>query len=108
VPHSFAVFDRWEQDYGSKFVRDTLSLLYVARQGLSEFELLEMLQVPHADWTRLYVALKEALFFRSGLFAFGNKAIQEAVRGKYMASSTVINAVRLPVAPNCRPFLTCT
>ena len=45
LPHEFygKVISRWEEDYGRDIVRNALSLLWAARQGLSESELLETL-----------------------------------------------------------------
>jgi hypothetical protein len=92
------VFKRWETDYGAQFVTNALSLLFVARQGLSEYELLDILQCPHDAWTRLFMSLRDALLFRNGLLTFGNSSIIEAVRERYVSDSRNLRDARKKVA----------
>ena len=81
------VIARWEQAYadGSALVRETLSLLWAARRGLSEAELLEALgepgrPLPRAVWSPLFLAMSDALVSRSGLLTFAHDFLRTAAR----------------------------
>ena len=81
------VIARWEQDYGSgtTLVGDTLRLLWAARRGLSETELLQALgkndePLPRAAWSPLYLAMSDALVNRGGLLTFAHDFLCTAVR----------------------------
>ena len=81
------VIARWEDAYadGSALVRDTLSLLWAARRGLSESELLEALgppgrPLPRAVWSPLFLAMSDALVSRSGLLTFAHDFLRTAAR----------------------------
>jgi len=63
------VLERYEEDYERDrpgLVQDAMSLLWAARRGLSEAELLELLaaggeQLPRAYWSPLYLAAEQSL-----------------------------------------------
>ncbi len=81
------VIERWEQSYadGSDIVRDTLSLLWAARRGLSESEILEALgepgrPLPRAVWSPLFLAMSDALVSRSGLLTFAHDFLRTAAQ----------------------------
>jgi tetratricopeptide (TPR) repeat protein len=86
------VLERYEEDYErdrAGLVRDTMSLLWAARRGLSEAELLDLLgteqgPLPRAHWSPLYLAANQSLMSRSGLIGFGHDYLLEAVRDKYL------------------------
>jgi hypothetical protein len=68
------VIIRWENDYegDSDLVGDTLSLLWAARRGLTESELLHALgtsgrPLPRAVWSPLFLAMSDSLVSRQGL-----------------------------------------
>ena len=89
------VIERWEEAYaeGSALVRDTLSLLWAARRGLSETELLEALgqdgqPLPRAAWSPLYLAMADALVTRSGLLTFTHDFLRTATRDMYLPTET--------------------
>ncbi len=75
---------RWEQDYGSDLVRKSLSLIWAARRGLSECELLDLLgkgnrPLPMATWTPFYLAAESSLAPNSGLLTFSHDFVRKAV-----------------------------
>jgi len=87
------VIARWEEDYvaGARLVGDTLSLLWAARRGLSESELLEVLgtngePLPRAAWSPLYLAMGDGLVSQSGLLTFAHDFLRAAVRDKCLPS----------------------
>jgi tetratricopeptide (TPR) repeat protein len=85
------VIIRWENDYerDSDLVGDALSLLWAARRGLSETELLEALgengkPLPRAEWSPLYLAMSDSLSSRGGLLTFSHDFLRTAARDAYI------------------------
>eukprot|EP01129_Flabellula_baltica_P006565 TRINITY_DN2474_c0_g1_i10.p1 TRINITY_DN2474_c0_g1~~TRINITY_DN2474_c0_g1_i10.p1 ORF type:complete len:826 (-),score=181.24 TRINITY_DN2474_c0_g1_i10:1651-3783(-) len=88
IPSLFnKVFIRLENDYQTeeypKLVGDILSLLYVSRKGLTEYELLDILKVPNSLWSPLYLAMQEYLVDKSGYFTFFHDYMRSAVAYRY-------------------------
>ncbi|MEI7902471.1 MAG: hypothetical protein WCK89_19655 [bacterium] len=70
---------------GTTLVSDTLSLLWAARRGLSETELLEALgtggqPLPRAVWSPLFLAMADALVSRGGLLTFAHDFLRTSAR----------------------------
>ena len=89
------VIIRWEKDYegDSDLVGDTLSLLWAARHGLSETELLDALgtdgePLPRALWSPLFLAMADGLVSRSGLLTFAHDFLRTAARDAYLPSES--------------------
>jgi nephrocystin-3 len=84
------VLARLEADYQPEgfehLVADSLSLLWAARQGLNESELLKILDIPQAVWSPLYLALQNALVSRGGLLSFFHDYLKQAVENRYLSS----------------------
>ena len=85
------VIARWEQDYegDSDLVGDTLSLLWAARRGLTETELLQALgedgkPMPRAKWSPLFLAMSDALISRGGLLTFAHDFMRTAIENAYL------------------------
>ena len=55
------MLDGWEQRMGVDLVRDSLSMLRMARKGLSQRELEELLQIEETGRTAAWLDLAEAL-----------------------------------------------
>jgi nephrocystin-3 len=82
------IVDRWCRDFGEDFVRSTLAMICVSRQGISEYELLEVLKCSHADFNRLFMPLKDSLTNRNGLLCLSNQLIGQVVVSDLLASKT--------------------
>lgn len=98
------ILARWESDYdaGMNLVGNAMSLLWAARRGLSEAELLDLLgtdpqQLPGARWSPLYLAAEHTFVNRSGLLNFAHQYLREAVRQRYLSSDDA-NAVHMRLA----------
>jgi tetratricopeptide (TPR) repeat protein len=100
------VLSRCEQDYGRDrpgLVSEALSLLWAARRGLSEAELLDMLgshgkRLPGAYWSPLYLALEQSLINRSGLIGFAHSYLRQAVRNRFLPDEKAERAAHLRLA----------
>ncbi len=83
------ILERWEHDYGRKLVRKSLSLIWAARRGLSEAEILDLLgengqPLPRAKWTPLYLAAEQALVMPSGLIRLSHLYLRQALELRYL------------------------
>ena len=86
------ILERYEADYERDrpgLVRDAFSLLWAARRGLSESELLDLLgagddPLPRAYWSPLFLATESALTNRSGLIGFFHECLRAAVEHRYL------------------------
>jgi hypothetical protein len=100
------ILERWENDYERDrpgLVRDALTYLYVARRGLTEVELRELLgtegqPLPQAVWGALRLAAASAVLERSGLFVFAHQFLRDAVQQRYLTSPQQEKNVRTVVA----------
>ena len=99
------VISRWKQDYGGQFsiVQDTLSLLWAARRGLSETEILEILgtknsPMPRAEWSPLYLAMSSALVSRAGLLNFAHDYLRSAVFETCLPDASLQQSTHLRLA----------
>jgi tetratricopeptide (TPR) repeat protein len=105
LPHELygKVIGHWEKVYGSDLVRNAFSLLWAARQGLSESELLEALgsgnkPLPHAPWSALYLAADHALVDRSGLIGLAHDHLRRAIDAKWLNCAKARRATHLALA----------
>jgi tetratricopeptide (TPR) repeat protein len=78
-------------------VGDTLSLLWAARRGLTESELLDALgkknpqgedePLPRAQWSPLFLAMSDALISRGGLLTFAHDFLRTAAEDAYLPTA---------------------
>jgi tetratricopeptide (TPR) repeat protein len=86
------ILQRWEEDFeGGRpgLVRDTMSLLWASRKGLSESELLDLLttgadRLPRSRWSPLFLAAEHSLMSRGGLISFLHDYLRKAVEHRYL------------------------
>ena len=101
------VLARYQRDYELErpgLVGEALGLIYAARRGLSESELLHLLgptdqiQLPPALWSPLRAALEGALIDRGGILNFAHDFLRTAVGSAFAAERTSRDALRLQLA----------
>ena len=99
------VIARWEADYsaGTTLTRDTLTLLWAARRGLSESELLRVLgtdgqPLPRAVWSPMFLAVADALVNQDGLLTFANDFLRTAVHDVYLTTESHRQQVHMRLA----------
>jgi nephrocystin-3 len=87
------VLARYQRDYEHNrkgLVKDALGLIWAARRGLTEVELLELLkpdnlpQLPLATWVPLRAALEEGLVDRGGILNFTHDFLRTAVETVFL------------------------
>jgi nephrocystin-3 len=86
------ILERWEADYERDrpgLVKDALTLLWAARRGLLENELLELLgsrekPLPQVFWSEFLLASERSLVSRSGSIGFFHDYLRQAVAKCYL------------------------
>ena len=88
------ILERLGQDYTyadgrTGLVKDALSFLWAARDGLYEDELLTLLGqggelLPRAVWSPLYLSIQDSLVNRGGMLSFFHNYLKEAVQQRYL------------------------
>ncbi len=89
------VLDRCAHDYDGDrpgLTNDALSLLWAARHGLSEDELLELLgtdesPLPQAHWSPLFLALEGSLTSHAGLLRIGHPHLADAIAARCLPTT---------------------
>jgi nephrocystin-3 len=101
------LLSRFEHDYEQDrpgLVREALSLIWAARRGLTEPELLELLRphgterLPAAIWARLRFGLEESLVERSGILNFSHDYLRQAVADQFIEDDATVCSLRLRLA----------
>ncbi|XP_067679704.1 TPR repeat-containing protein DDB_G0287407-like [Haliotis asinina] len=85
------LLERLEADYNitecPNVVQMVFQLLQVAHEGLSESEIMEVLNIPITVWLPLYCALEHFIVLRSGLLRFSFPQLGHAVEKRYLTST---------------------
>jgi tetratricopeptide (TPR) repeat protein len=100
------VLARYEHDYERErpgLVREAMSLVWAARHGIAEAELLDLLgdgdrPLPRACWSPLFLAAEPALVNRSGLISFSHDFLRRAVAAMYLGAPGAERDVRMRLA----------
>ncbi len=95
------VLTRLEEDYEKDrpgLVGEAMTLLWAARRGLSEPELLEIMDLPPLIWSPLSLALQDSLVTRSGLLTFFHDFLRRAVFTKYIKTPEAERSLHLRLA----------
>ena len=101
------VLARYQRDYERDrpgLVGEALGLIWAARRGLSETELLRLLkpadlpQLPFATWSPLRAALEEWLVDRGGILNFAHDSLRAAVETAFVPNEDRRDETRLQLA----------
>jgi len=81
------VFQKWEIIYGPVLMK-IFGILRVAKHGLSESEILDILKLPAAEWVEVSTALQYLLNTESGVVRFSHASISRIVEDKFLNPNT--------------------
>ena len=77
------VLQRLETDFGAELVSKAFSYIEASRFGLSEEELLAVLDVPPDAWSPFYLATRASMCVCGGLFNISSSVLRRAVQKRY-------------------------
>jgi nephrocystin-3 len=97
------IIERWIRDYPEARVDEALRLIWAARRGLAESELMDLLgqggqPLPRRFWTPFYLAAERSLVMRSGLMNFAHDYLRSAVLEKLVGDEDEQDEARLRLA----------
>jgi preprotein translocase subunit SecA/nephrocystin-3 len=75
---------RYEGDYGSEFVKHALSLIFVSKEGLQEYIIQKLTNVPILIWSQFYCSLINNFVIKNGKLKFSHSYIRSAVFNRYL------------------------
>jgi len=81
------VLARIEHDHGQKLVRNALTSIWASRAGLSEPELLDILNCPPAIWAPIRYALEDALLESGGRISLAHDYLRIAISDRYLSGN---------------------
>ena len=94
------VLQRFEESYGKESICNAMRLIWISRRGLSEHELLEILNIPQYEWLIISAAFDQilALVNRNGLLNFYHSYLQQAVEQHYLNNEDLKKAAHRDLA----------
>jgi hypothetical protein len=78
------VLERMEEDFSAEQVRDVMSLIWAARTGLAESELVDVTGISRLDISMIAMSLDYHLLRREGLLTFFHDFLRRAVESRYL------------------------
>ncbi len=86
------ILARYEKDYERDrpgLVRDSTSLIWASRRGLSKTELMDLLgtngnPLPDAYWAPLFLAMEKSCIEKEGLIHFSHQYFMKAIEKRYL------------------------
>lgn len=78
------VLERLEEDFGSRTVRELMSLIWASRDGLTHRELSELMPVTSMRLSEALLALDYHLQRNAGLLTFFHEYLRHAVEARYL------------------------
>jgi len=95
------ILHRFDKDYGQEYpglVRDVFCLVWASHSGVTEQELLEILQVPPLALSSLLSAARELFNFRNGALTLFHDSLRQAVQARYLDHEDLIRKYHLLLA----------
>lgn len=77
------VIEHYEDAFGTLITSRILGLIAASKNGMSETELMEIIDCEPIRWSRFYCAFKNHLIERNNLYCYQNLCMKEAVLAKY-------------------------
>lgn len=81
------LLERYEEDYTSKFVKHTLSLIFVSKGGLQESTIQELTASPSLIWSQFYCSFINNFVVKNGKLNFSHSFIRGAVFSRYLKNN---------------------
>ena len=80
------IIHRFEEDYGLKITKDTLTYIWASKKGISETDLMELTQRKQIESSPIVMALDYHLITKDNKLSFSHEFIRNAVEQAYLES----------------------
>lgn len=87
-----SLLNSYENEFGAEFVGEILISIAVSQHGLSENELLGMLDVKHINWSQFYCSFIRNFNLSKGLISFSHQYLTSAVCKKYLSKMNMMQS----------------
>lgn len=87
-----SLLNSYENEFGFEFVRDVLISIAISQHGLSENELLGILDIKHLNWSQFYCSFIRNFNLSEGLISFSHQYLTSAVCKKYLSKKNMIQS----------------
>ena len=93
-----ALLSSYEEDYGKDFVTELLSTIELSRNGLTETEILDILNYGCADgslkvkplqWSQFFCSFIRNFISRNGIISFSHRYISDSVSARYLTTKNI-------------------
>ena len=79
-----ASYEEEYQEYDTDFVKNTLSLIAVSQNGLSEEEIISIVKIKPLEWSQFYCSFLRHFVCKYGLISFSHNYISRAISYRYL------------------------
>ena len=91
------LLQRLENDFDENrkgLIEDIFTLLYASKNGLTETEILAILDIPPLYWSPVYNAIESNILNMNGRLSISHKYLNKAVKKRYITQSEKQKAIR--------------
>lgn len=88
------LLQHYEEHFGVEFVKEILLLILVARDGLSEDEILILSECKPLHWSQFYCSMLSHLSNKAGYISFSNTHLRDTVKSIYSSDSVSVESAR--------------
>lgn len=90
------ILERLEKDFEENkkgIVSEIFTALYLVKSGLTEPELLKILDIPALYWTPIFNSIEDSLLNINGFIHLGHKYLEQAVENRYLSNVELRNSI---------------
>ena len=74
----------YEEEYGRDYVETVLSVIAISKHGLTEQEILSIVEGTPLSWSQLYCSFTSQLVSKKGIISFSHLYVRDAVMHRYL------------------------
>ncbi len=90
------ILQRLENDFEKNhegLIAEVFTALYLVNSGLTETELLEILDIPQLYWTPVYNSIEDSLLNINGYLKLGHEYLRKAIEERYLVNTNFRNSI---------------
>ena len=79
-----ALLASYEDEFGREYVETTLAVIATSKHGLTEQEILNIVEGTQLEWSQLYCSLVSQVVSKKGIISFSHIYVRDAVTHRYL------------------------